>query len=275
MARLAWLTDIHLNFIEEDRLRLFLADVAATGADAVAIGGDIGEADSFAHFLELMASQWNRPIYFVLGNHDYYRSSIARVREKARSLGRHSGRLAWLSERGMVAIGDQTALVGHDGWGDGRVGTFLTSDVILNDYLLIEELRKTHGFPHTEQILTPELLAKLNALGDEAAEHFRAVLPEALKVRRDVIVLMHVPPFREACWYQGQVSDESWSPHFVCHAAGEALLDLMRHHPANRLTVLCGHTHSAGRVQILDNLEVITGDARYGEPKVQRVLEVV
>jgi 3',5'-cyclic-AMP phosphodiesterase len=34
-----------------------------------------------------------------------------------------------------------TALVGHDGWGDGRLGDLNWSGVILNDFLLIEELR--------------------------------------------------------------------------------------------------------------------------------------
>ena len=41
-----------------------------------------------------------------------------------------------------------------------------------------------------------------------------------------------------------------------------------------RLLVLCGHTHSGGHVQIADNVEVLTGEARYGHPTIQRVLEV-
>ena len=44
-----------------------------------------------------------------------------------------------------------------------------------------------------------ERLAKLHALGDEAADHFRAVLREALSRFRHVVVLTHVPPFRESC----------------------------------------------------------------------------
>ena len=40
--------------------------------------GDIGEADTLQKFLDELAAI--APVYFVLGNHDYYRSSIAAVR---------------------------------------------------------------------------------------------------------------------------------------------------------------------------------------------------
>jgi hypothetical protein len=56
--------------------------------------------------------------------------------------------------------------------------------------------------------------------------------------------------------------------------AGEVLLEFMEQYPQKRMTVLCGHTHSSGYVQICDNLEVFTGDAQYSQPKVQRVFDV-
>ena len=40
------------------------------------------------------------------------------------------------------------------------------------------------------------------------------------------------------------------------------------------MTVLCGHTHSAGEAQVLPNLRVLTGGAEYGRPELQRVLAV-
>ena len=52
----------------------------------------------------------------------------------------------------------------------------------LNDFELIEELRE----------LTPgERLRRLNALGDEAAEHFRRALPAALATHEHVIAVTH------------------------------------------------------------------------------------
>ena len=41
---------------------------------------------------------------------------------------------------------------------------------------------------------------------------------------RSVIVLTHVPPFREACWYQGHTTDDHWAPFFVCGEVGQACL---------------------------------------------------
>ena len=85
--------------------------------------------------------------------------------------------------------------------------------------------------------------------------------------------MTHVPPFREACWHEGQISDDAWLPHFACKAVGDRLTALARAHPEHTLTVLCGHTHSAGVAWILPNLKVYTGAAEYGNPIVQRVLE--
>ena len=56
----------------------------------------------------------------------------------------------------------------------------------------------------------------------------------------------HVPPFREACWHQGRISDDLWRPPFSCKAVGEALVEAMEAHPGREMTVLCGHTHGAG-----------------------------
>lgn len=270
--RLAWLTDLHLNFVtDEYRLAALLDDIEETEADAVLIGGDTGEANSFAEYLDQLAATLRAPVYFVLGNHDYYRGSIAAVRQAARLLGQQPGGPEWLPDCDVVRLDERTALVGHGGWGDGRAGNFLSSDVVLNDYLLIEELKQTDRPP--QWVITAELLQRLHTLGDEAAAHFRAVLPAAVRKYDQIIVLTHVPPFHQACWHEGQLSDDNWAPHFVCQAVGDVLLEFMSQHPTKQMKVLCGHTHSAGRAQILDNLEVLTGEAQYGEPKVQQVIE--
>ena len=75
--RLAWLTDIHLNFLHPLRARAFLASLADTEADAFLIGGDIGEATDISQHLNALAHRLQRPIFFTLGNHDFYRGSIA------------------------------------------------------------------------------------------------------------------------------------------------------------------------------------------------------
>ena len=42
--RLAWVTDIHLNFLRPPAAKAFYEQICAGEPDAVLVGGDIGEA---------------------------------------------------------------------------------------------------------------------------------------------------------------------------------------------------------------------------------------
>lgn len=281
MPRLAWVTDLHLNFVTEDQIVQLAEAIRAGDPQLLLIGGDLGEASSWESYLFQLDQLLKIPIYFVLGNHDYYAGSLEDVRQRALQISQTSARLHWLPASGVVSLHSETALVGHGGWGDARTGSFHHSRVLLNDYFLIEELRTAAGIPEGTSnwwgepafILNEGLSSQLQELGDETARHFREVIPSALADHQHVIVLMHVPPFREACWHEGHVADDNWAPHFCCVAAGEALKDIMRQHPQHRMTVLCGHTHGAGRAEILPNLIVHTGAAEYGEPALQTIID--
>jgi hypothetical protein len=258
---LTWLTDLHLNFNDISKRQALYESVRSAGPNAVLMGGDIGEADSVGFYLREMEHALERPIYFVLGNHDFYRGSIAGVRAEMKELSSQSRYLRWLPLCGVVTLFEETALVGHDSWADGRLGNYFGSPVMLNDFLLIEELRA---------LGKSERLKVLHRLGDEAAAYFARTVPEACERFSRVIVLTHVPPFREACWHEGRISDEDHLPHFASLAPGLVLREAAQVHPECRITVLCGHTHSSGSAAILENLEVWTGSAVYGEPAMQR-----
>ena len=60
----------------------------------------------------------------------------------------------------------------------------------------------------------------------------------------------------------------------ACRAVGDCLTAIMQERPDQCLTVLCGHTHSAGSARISANLVVHTGGAEYGEPTIQNVFEL-
>jgi len=113
---------------------------------------------------------------------------------------------------------------------------------------------------------------QLARLGDEAAAHFEKFLPQACEQFQNILMLMHVPPFRAACWHEGKISDDEYLPHFACKAVGDVLVDVMKKYPQCKLTVLCGHTHSNGVANILPNLYVKTGSAQYGRPRLQEML---
>ena len=265
MPSALWLTDLHLNFVQPPAVDAFLHELQASPADIVLISGDIAEATDVTHYLARLDDALQRPIYFVLGNHDFYFGSIEAVRAAVKQLCQSRPRLHYLNDLGAVQLAASTGLVGHDGWADGRLGDYERSFVMMNDYRLIKEL--SGGDKQTRWPL-------LRAMGDAAADHIRRVLPAALERFRCVFLVTHVPPLREACWYNGQLSDDEWAPHFTCKAMGDTILSVMPQYPDRQLIVLCGHTHSAGEARPLPNIQILTGGAVYGQPAAVRTFEL-
>lgn len=258
--KLIWLTDIHLNFVEHNHIKRLCNEVNSLNPQVVLIGGDIAEAPTITSYLQTLTEQINCPIYFVLGNHDFYRGSITQVRTQMAELTGQLPKLHYLTQSGVIKLTDDCCLIGHDGWSDGRNGNYEHSPVMLNDYVMIDEL---------SSLSRQELLEQLNALGDEAADYLKQTLIAALTDFRQVILLTHVPPFLHAGWHEGNWSDDDYAPHFTSKAVGDMLVEVMSQHPTSHLSVLCGHTHSGGLCMKLPNLMVKTGAAVYREPQIQ------
>ncbi len=257
--KLAWLTDIHLDFLSPKKLNEFFQDMREQTCDTLLITGDIAEAPTIKFYLQYLKKQIPVPIYFVLGNHDFYHGSIAEV---SRKIQHHEG---WLTKGDIIPLSSTRALIGHDGWADGRLGNYASSSVMLNDYVLIKELTN---------LSKKERLKVLNDLGDKAAAELKPTLERTLQQYSHVYCATHVPPFKEACWHEGKISNDDWLPHFTNKAIGDMLCIAMEKHPDKMLTVLCGHTHSGGYSKILPNLEVKTGSAVYGKPQIQEILYI-
>jgi len=261
--RYAWLTDIHLDFLQDHEAIRFIEKLADQKFDGLFLTGDISTASKLEFHLQLFEKRYKTSVYFVLGNHDYYGGSIETVRKIADACNR-SNLLHWLPAAGVVELSKDKCLVGHGGWADGRLGDYAGSRILLNDYLKIQNFVQAGSLGR---------LALLNSLGDQAAEYFKAILPESLAKYKHVIVLTHVPPFKEACLHEGAFSADDWLPHFSCKAVGDVLEKLMIEHPERKMTVLCGHTHYSGQVEVLPNLLVKTGGAEYGSPVIQEIME--
>lgn len=265
MKRWGWATDIHLNFLDDAALDEFTAALRAADLDGLLLCGDIAESDSLRRYLGTLAARLDGPIYFVLGNHDYYFASLATVRHEVATLCAANPRLHCLTGGPVLPLSATTGVLGHDGWADARSGDYAGSEVLFNDYFLIEDLADLDAEARR---------VKLQELGDEAADALGVGLRQALAQYEQVVVLMHFPPFAAACWYAGGISTDEFLPHLCCTAAGEVLAATMREHPAQHATVLCGHTHGGGCVEIAPNLIVKTGAACYGAPRLQEVLLV-
>ncbi|MEO1287820.1 MAG: metallophosphoesterase, partial [Chloroflexota bacterium] len=129
MANLAWMTDIHLNFLEPVQIENWLSAIKQEKFQALLVTGDIGEANSLHDYLVRIRGRLGVPIYFVLGNHDYYHSSIAEVRAMVAELHDEHIGLNWLPAQGIVQLNNTTGLVGHGAWGDGGYGNFFESSL--------------------------------------------------------------------------------------------------------------------------------------------------
>ena len=263
--KLCWLTDLHLTFAGPREVEELCDTIRSKGADAILITGDIASSLHLCRFLEHFANDFQMPIYFVLGNHDYYGSSIKSVNSEVAKLVKANLNLVWLSKTGVVELSADTCLVGHEGLADGRLGDPVGSRVDLNDYHNIKELRQP----------TKELRLEVqHKLGDAAAKHLEKQLNVAIKKYNKIIVALHVPPFAEACWHEGHNTDDNYLPHFGCQATGEVLRSIMAKHPELSMSVYCGHTHSGGFAQILPNLRVFTAGAEYYNPGVTDIIQI-
>jgi predicted phosphohydrolase len=268
--KLIWLTDIHLNFLGKQRRMEFYGQVARASGDGILISGDIAEAPVLSEILTEMALAINKPIYFVLGNHDYYQGWIDPVRQKMAGLTRSEPLLHWLPESGAQRLEDGAILLGNDCWADGRYGNYANSRISVDDSRMIIDLF---------QISIPgkyPLLEKMQELADKDAQRLKSDLMESIKKHRPerVIILMHIPPFKEVCMHEGQISGDDFLPFFASKATGDALVQVAQENPGIEFLGLCGHTHSKAHAQPCSNLTIKAGAAEYGKPEIQGIIDV-
>lgn len=268
---LAWASDIHFDHGPPEGIVQFFDWLGESGAEALLLGGDITNALELEQTLAEIAEMTAMPVHFVLGNHDYYGSSIAEVRQSMAGL--RNPRLHWLPESGPGILAPGVSLVGHGGWGDTRLGTFVGSPVFLSDYQAIAELRNAFDPSDWTGTFRPgtALQAELRRRGQEAADMLAPHLEVAARTSDLVLILMHVPPFREATWHEGKHSDDYWLPGFSCGAMGDLLMATAAAHPDVEFVGLCGHTHGGGQAQMAPNLVVHTQAAEYGRPDFQLI----
>ena len=266
---IAWLTDPHLNFVDKKELEDYLKVISDKEPDALMISGDIAEAPSLERCLVALGSV-GVPVYFVLGNHDYYRGSIGGVRALVEELTEADNNLYWLPHHGVVKLNDDTCLIGVDGWGDAQLGTpFARCSPIMSDWELIENFRQHRLYGRFER---HGIVAQVKELGENEAAQAEVLLKKALENYKNIAFLTHIPPWKEATWHQGNHSDDGWLPWFSCAAVGDTLEHLMWENQDANLTVYCGHTHGRGESDMASNIKAITGGARYHYPAVERVL---
>jgi predicted phosphohydrolase len=269
--RLGFTTDIHLDclpdVIQTSKEANTLArgyqgiqDIGrklAEGHDALVIAGDISQGPSLKEHLAVFCTAEKIPVYFVLGNHDFWDIQEAEVRSAASKFP------GYLDEAGIIELTPVTALVGRSGWYDTLSGNPFTSKIRVQDFHRTERLVNTWRTPHLLQ-------AECRRWATEEAEKARPILEAAAERYANVIFTTHFPCFTTACWDESGHLDNGisgWWPWSIDTTMGRMIYEVISRHPRVQFTMLTGHTHGGGRATLRPNLLCISGRAVYGSPR--------
>ena len=213
--RIQLLSDLHFEF-HSDNGRSFVESLDPGGVDVLVLAGDIAVGEDLPDALGLLCQRFrNATVIYIHGNHEFYRSSLGRVRQLTRQACGENPNLAWLDKSGTVVNGISF-------WGTPLWFPHLVTDPslkqLLNDFVEIEDFES--WVYHENQ---------------EAVGFF---LDNVLPL--DVVVTHHLPS--QLC-VSPRHRDSAVNPFFVC----DMTAFIMRRQPG---LWLHGHTHDSGDMQI-------------------------
>lgn len=281
----AWITDIHLNFVDFNERMAFYQTIKDANVNGVFITGDIGEGNSFEFYLNEMDQILNEDgwidvkIYYVMGNHDYYGLHVKKFKEDSRQ----PGRIRYMPDLDGYSVVYDIYLVGQDCWADGRNGNYAKSHVVLNDSKYIQDLADARKIDEIEMFCDTgsfklryrHVLKKMQEFADTDAQALENQINEAIEYNpMKIIILMHIPPFPQNAFYGGKQSDDNFLPFYSSKVTGDMLMRVCGAHPDIQFQGYCGHSHGASIYQALPNLIVKCGAAEYGKPTIQEIIEL-
>jgi len=277
-VHITWATDIHLDFITSDNnffitscnLDMFCS--LFDGSDAVILSGDISTAPQLRNHLSALETRLKRPIYFVLGNHDFWGSNIAETRASATSLSNSSKYLRYLSTVPYIELTKGVVAVGHDGWYDGLYSEPRFSNFFMNDWSHIGDYM---GVNQNLDVDYETILTLARSQANLAANHVAAGIKSALEQMnpRKIVVVTHVPPFTQPLDLSHETKQNLY-PWYSSKIMGDMLLTVASNNPRVDFEVFCGHCHIKYGGQIIPNLKLHSGGVEYSVPRPQFTFEV-
>jgi len=270
MSKFAWVTDCHLDHIDGDPNALirFAESLVVHNPTGILITGDVSIAKKLVYHLSAVERIVQRPIYFVLGNHDYWGADTTQVRKAMHELTNVSPFLRYMPTMLYQAATAATAVVGHDCWYDALWGDWQNSGFTMNDWTSMGDFVQVNRNKAT-------IVATAKKLAFDGVTHIHNGIKSAVRYHRNVLVLTHVPPFPQChIGPDGQPGSQQAMPWYVSKMLGDMLMDASKSFPAVTFTVLSGHTHGKSTFQAAKNLIVHTGAADYGHPALQGLIEV-
>lgn len=250
-----WYTDTHLDKVAPWTLMRFIYHVAKQNPHGVFLTGDISTGPMLCFHLRLLARHIKCPIYFVLGNHDYHFTSIAKQHEKIRAMCREVPNLIWMTESDVIDLNHEVGLIGAEGWYDAQLGNSNYLKYTL-DRFLTTEFRKLPTLK--DQIEEFRNLAKISC--DFLEDKLEQALNQDFKT---VYILTHFPPWKEATRDVGKFMERFWLPYNVNYGLGQMIERVMKDRKKRNVTVLAGHTHTDAWIHVARNIECKVNKAKY------------
>jgi len=241
-----WLSDTHLSMsVVPAMKRRFIDRITSIKADGLIITGDISNGLWLESDLRYLAEHHPKPIYFVLGNHDYYWRHMGSVHEDVRRLCKEYTNLLWLSgQDNPIAIAPGVSLVGHEGWFDANCGdrdsTWWAIDRALNfDFWRVGD--------HVDQIYMWRQMSKMSA------DFIESMVESASKTSDVIYVATHFPPWPEASRADGKILEKLWYAYNTNTTLGKRL-EKLASSTRSQIVVLAGHTHLSCNLTVAKNL---------------------
>lgn len=264
--KIAWASDIHLDFVNPERRKSFYSRIKSWGPDILLLTGDNSTSLHLYEHIEELRSE-TCPVWFVNGNHDYYHGSISEVRVQCWERYTDPANILYLPSSPPLELSPGVFLIGEDGWYDGRNGEYEKSNLMMSDFQIIQEFAWKNR---------KDRLKLMQDLSDASARTVVNKIQHCLSGRdvKEIVIATHVPPFKEAAWHLGKMSSSVFLPFFSSKAMGQSIMECTRQFRQNggKVRILCGHSHSIGKIE-WDGMECITAESEYGSPQVSDYFE--
>lgn len=264
MSKYLWITDPHFNFSSPEQNKKFLEHVKGYNPAGIFLTGDISTGRELSSHLKLILGILDCPIYFVLGNHDYYRSSFAHIDYEMSYLSKRHGNLHYLNNEDPISLSEKVAVIGHNGWYDAGWRTPVFPFVFWADWYFI------HDFRFHDSNADRMSLMKYKA--EVATENLKIKLEKSLKTHHTTYLLTHFPPWPEKIDKWGGLVETFWKPYNSCKVAADMISSVMKKHPDQKLIILAGHTHRQRYENISHNIELRVGAGSHKKSQVQDVI---
>lgn len=241
-----WFTDTHLNRVSPIKKLLFIKHIIKENPQGIFLTGDISCGAFLYYDLYLLATFIKCPIYFVLGNHDYWYSNFKSIEKDVTKLCKKFKNLIWLSKSDPILLNKDVAIIGDEGWYDGYNGNNQLLKFTFDQYLI----KDFQSLSFDERLVSWRNLAK------ESNIRLEEKLQKAIDLNcKTIYLLTHCPPWKEATRDEGTILEKFWLPYNTNIQLGIMIEKIMKKKLTFKTIILCGHIHQDVTIHVSSNIE--------------------